>query len=222
MDVPRPRDAPSLARWLGLADDPARRTHGHGRIGPNAVTRVAQALRVEIGEPATRAVFEHAALLEALDAPPEDPVDEVEVRRLHVALRDALDPPRVERIAREAGRLTGDYLLAKRIPAPAQAVLKRLPAAIAERLLLGAVARHAWTFAGSGRFAVRAGHPMAVEIADNPVCRGVSADAPGCVYHAATFERLWRTLVSPHARVVETACCACGAPACRFELRWRR
>jgi divinyl protochlorophyllide a 8-vinyl-reductase len=98
-------------------------------------------------------------------------------------------------------------------------VLKRLPAALAERALLAAVGRHAWTFAGSGRFASRPGTPTVVEIADNPLCRGVSAEAPACDHHAATFERLWRALASPRARVVETACCACGAPACRFELR---
>lgn len=222
MVAPRLPGAPSLARWLGLAERPARRVHGRGRIGPNAVTRVAQALRDEVGDAATRAVFERAAMQDAIDTPPEEPVDEAEVRRLHLALRDALDAPRAERIAREAGRLTGDYLLAKRIPAPAQALLKRLPAALAERMLLGAVARHAWTFAGSGRFAVRTGTPTAVEIADNPVCVGVTAAAPACVYHAATFERLWRTLVDPHSRVVEVACCACGAPACRFELRRSR
>jgi divinyl protochlorophyllide a 8-vinyl-reductase len=164
-------------------------------------------------------VFAHAALDDRIDAPPQEIVDEAEVRRLHLAMREAIGPVRAAGVAREAGRLTGDYLHARRIPGPAQALLKRLPAALAERALLAAVARHAWTFAGSGRFAVRPGAPTVVEIADNPLCRGVAAEAPACDYHAATFERLWRALVSPRARVVETACCARGAPACRFELR---
>jgi len=55
-------------------------------------------------------------------------VDEREVRRLHGALRDALRPERAARVAHEAGRLTGDDLLAQRIPGPAQAVLRRPPA----------------------------------------------------------------------------------------------
>ncbi len=220
MLVPDLHDGRGATSAPGRAAAPARA--GRGRIGPNAITRVAQALRDEVGDPATRAIFARAALQERLDAPPLDMVDELEVRRLHVALRGALDAPRAERIARQAGRLTGDYLLANRIPRPAQAVLARLPAALAERLLLRAVSRHAWTFAGSGRFAARAGAPTVVEIADNPVCRGVAADAPACAYHAATFERLWRVLVDPSCRVVETACCASGAPACRFELRRRR
>ncbi len=219
MLVPDLRDGRGGAAAARGGQAPAR--PGRGRIGPNAITRVAQALRDEVGEPATRAVFARAALDDRLDAPPTDMVDEVEVRRLHLALRDAVGPERAARVAREAGRLTGDYLLAHRIPGPAQAVLKRLPAALAERALLAAVGRHAWTFAGSGRFASAPGRPTVVEIADNPLCRGVSVDAPACHYHAATFERLWRALVSPQVRVVETACCACGAPACRFELRRR-
>jgi divinyl protochlorophyllide a 8-vinyl-reductase len=32
------------------------------------------------------------------------------------------------------------------------------------------------------------------------------------------FERLFRALVTDRARVRETACCACGAEACRFEI----
>ena len=192
---------------------------GHGRIGPNAITRVAQALRAEIGDAATHAVFAHAVLDEHLETPPTGMVDEVEVRRLHVALREALPPERATRVARRAGELTGDYLLANRIPRPAQAVLKRLPAALAERALLAAVSRHAWTFAGSGRFAARPGAPTVVEIADNPLCRALVADGPCCHYHAAVFERLWRALVAPGTTVVETRCGALGAPACRFELR---
>jgi divinyl protochlorophyllide a 8-vinyl-reductase len=208
-----PRGAPRGGRAL---------RPGHGRIGPNAITRVAQALRVEIGDPATRAVFARAALDDRLDEPPTAMVDEAEVRRLHVVLLDAVGAPRAARVARAAGALTGDYLLAHRIPGPAQAVLRRLPAVLAERMLLAAVGRHAWTFAGSGRFAATPGSPTVVTLADNPLCRGVVSDAPSCHYHAATFERLWRALVAPDIRVVETACCACGAPACRFEFRRAR
>jgi divinyl protochlorophyllide a 8-vinyl-reductase len=190
-----------------------------GRIGPNAITRVAQSLRTEGGEDAARAVFARAALAPRLERPPESMVDEDEVRRLHVALRESLGAIAATRVARDAGRLTGDYLLARRIPRAAQRLLRAMPAALAEPLLLAAVGRHAWTFAGSGRFAARRGAPTVVQIDDNPLCRGVASDEPACAYHAATFERLWRALVDARTTVVETACCAQGAPACRFELR---
>jgi divinyl protochlorophyllide a 8-vinyl-reductase len=41
-----------------------------------------------------------------------------------------------------------------------------------------AIARHAWTFAGSGRFRVVA--PLVFEIADNPIVRGEVSDVPLC------------------------------------------
>ena len=79
-------------------------------------------------------------------------------------------------------------------------MLEALPASLASRQLLSAIARHAWTFAGSGRYAA----------------------GPVCHWHAGVFETLFRTLVHPRSRARETACCAAGAPACRFEIDWRR
>lgn len=191
-----------------------------GRIGPNAITRVGEALAVFAGRPTAEDVFARAGLAAHWRTPPQDMVDETEVARLHAALRDTLGEADARHVAREAGRRTGDYLLAHRIPKPVQAVLKRLPAALAARVLLAAITRHAWTFAGSGRFSARAGRPVVVQIRHNPLCRGMVADTPACEFYAATFERLFRALVHPRTQVVETHCEACGDDACRFELRW--
>ena len=193
--------------------------HPLGCIGPNAITRIAQAMRGHYGEAATRALFGRAALADALEHPPTTPVDEAQVRALHAALREALSATEAQGIAREAGRLTAEYLLARRIPKLAQTLLRHLPTGLAEHLLLKAVAKNAWTFAGSGVFSYRIGTPTIVEIQDNPVCRGITTDGPGCAYHAATFEHLWRMLIDRGTQVVETACCACGAETCRFEIR---
>lgn len=198
-----------------------------GRIGPNAITRVAEALPGFVGTEAARALFERAGLAAYFTRPPQDMVDEAEVARLHGELRRALGPERAAGVARSAGIRTADYLLAHRIPRAVQALLKRLPAALAARVLLAAIARHAWTFAGSGRFSARApalagaGARCAVlEIRDNPLCRDLQAEAPACDFYAATFERLFQVLVQPRTRVRETACEACGDESCRFELRW--
>jgi divinyl protochlorophyllide a 8-vinyl-reductase len=95
-----------------------------------------------------------------------------------------------------------------------------LPAPLAARALLGAIGRHAWTFAGSGTFSA-ALHPQPVlTIRGNPLCRGQRSGVPVCDYYAATFECLFRQLVHRHARVEETSCEACGADACRFVVRW--
>ena len=50
---------------------------------------------------------------------------------------------------------------------------------------------------------------------------GPESEAPACDFYAATFERLFRVLVHPAARVTETACEACGDDACQFEIEWR-
>jgi divinyl protochlorophyllide a 8-vinyl-reductase len=191
-----------------------------GHIGPNAITRVAEVLPGLIGERETRAVFERARLAGYLQAPPQSMVDEAEVTRLHQTLRDALGGPLAGLVARQAGQRTADYLLAHRIPKPVQALLQQLPAPWAARLLLQAIRRHAWTFAGSGEFTARAGRPVVLTIRGNPLCKGVVSDAPACDFYAATFERLFRALVHRDARAVEVACEARGDAECRFELRW--
>jgi divinyl protochlorophyllide a 8-vinyl-reductase len=109
--------------------------------------------------------------------------------------------------------------LAHRIPQPVQAALRLLPARLAASILTGAIARHAWTFSGSGRFEVLSRWPPVVAIADNPVVRGETSDVALCHWHAAVFERLFTAICGPGWRVVETACCAQGAPACRFEVQ---
>ncbi len=190
------------------------------RIGPNAITRVAEALIVGGGPGLARQVFERAGLAAYLRDPPGQMVDEAEVTRLHCELRGLLGAPAAAAVARDAGLRTAAYLLAHRIPRPVQAVLRRLPAPLAARLLLRAIRRHAWTFAGSGRFEARTGMPVVLTLRDNPLCRGQRADVPVCDFYAATFEGLFRALVHPDTRVDEVACEARGDAECRFELRW--
>jgi divinyl protochlorophyllide a 8-vinyl-reductase len=186
------------------------------RIGPNAVTRLAEAL----GDDRAQDVFAMAGLAHRLDVAPTRMVPEAEVTALHRAARDALGDDAADAASREAGRLTALYLLGNRIPRPLQFALKLLPPSFAARILTGAIARHAWTFAGSGSFRVVHGTPMRLEIAGGPIPRAGAADHPVCGYYAATFETLFRALVSPRTQVAEVACEAMGAPACVFELRW--
>ena len=192
------------------------------RIGPNAVTRLAEALEALRGAGGAGPVFGRAGLAHRLASPPERMVEEQEVIALHAALRAMLPAAEAEAVAADAGRRTADYLLAHRIPRLMRAVLPRIPARLAAWVLLQAIGRHAWTFAGSGRFAVLPGFPVRFSIAGGPLARGVTSQDPVCAYYAATFEVLFRTLVHPATRVVETACEATGAAACVFEARWTR
>lgn len=201
----------------------AAASHHPGRIGPNAVTRVVEALDSLQGRAATRTLFETVGLAHYLIEPPQAMVHEDEVRRLHLALRRHLGDARADEIAVAAGRLTADYLLARRIPGPFQALLRRLPAALAARLLLSAISRHAWTFVGSGSFQAQVEpqrHAAMLTVRGNPLCLGLQAQAPACGFYAATFTRLFQRLVHPAATVREIACEACGDEACRFEASW--
>jgi divinyl protochlorophyllide a 8-vinyl-reductase len=181
-------------------------------VGPNAILQTAEALRAEGGAPLARAVFDRAGLGPMLDAPPTAMVPERDAAALHRAVAETLAPERAAAVAQEGGRLTGAYILAHRIPAPAQRLLRALPAALAGPLLLSAIRRHAWTFAGSGRVTI-GWRPMDLVITANPLA------TPGCPWHRAVLQTLFRRLVAPDIRVVETACCAYGAAACRFEMR---
>jgi divinyl protochlorophyllide a 8-vinyl-reductase len=197
--------------YAGAVADPAR-------IGPNAVIQLAAALRAAGQDALAAHVFTACGVPEWRDHPPGDMVDERRVARLHQAVRATV--PDAPAILSDAGRRTADYLLANRIPKPAQALLKILPARPAAAILVAAIRRNAWTFAGSATFAAHTANPTVFEITRNPICAGEHAAAPVCDWHAAVFERLFQALVSRKARAVETLCEADGGACCRFEVGW--
>ena len=188
-----------------------------GRIGPNALLQLVPVLEAAIGARLTAQLFAQAGV----DRVPHDAmIAEGPVALVHQSIRARL-PDRAPALLRQAGLGTGDYILAHRIPKVAQRLLRLLPRRLAARLLARAIARNAWTFAGSGQFRIVSVRPMVFEIGDNPVVRGEVALHPICDWHVAVFERLFAELTDPQVTVTETACCACGAPACRFALLLR-
>jgi len=191
------------------------------RIGPNAITRVAEAGAARLGADAIAAIFAEAGLSHRLAAPPERMVPEAEVTRLHAALRARAGEAEAREVGRAAGRLTADYLLAHRVPTPMQWLLRRLPARLAARVLLGAVARHSWTFAGGAEFRVAPGNPTRVALRGCAICKGgARSEGMVCDFYGAALERLFRELVHPNARAEQTLCAARGDAECSFELRW--
>lgn len=190
------------------------------RVGPNAVIRVAEALKEARGSDAVARVFRTAGLEHYLETLPSEMVDELEVTRLQAALREQLGLDVARPVSHDAGLRTGDYLLANRIPRPVQRLLVILPARLASRVLISAIRRNAWTFVGSGVFDGKPGRPTRLTVKDGPICRGASADEPLCDFYAGSFERLFSRLVHPNARVTEVACQANGDESCVFEVRW--
>ncbi len=185
------------------------------RIGPNAILQLVPILDERLGRASRDALLDSSGI----DALPDGSsmVDELPVARLHQQLR--LEAPEdAPDITRRAGTATGDYILKHRIPVVAQRLLGALPPLIASRLLAKAIARHAWTFAGSGDFRIVSMSPLVFEIHNNPVVRGETSEHPLCAWHAAVFERLYRVLIADSYRASEQHCVAQGCSACRFLI----
>ncbi len=184
-----------------------------GLIGPNALLQLVPVLEAESpGLSARLFASACASMPKTLGMIPEEPV-----ARVHQELRRRL-PTRAPALAAEAGRRTADYILAHRIPPPAQWLLRALPPQLSAPLLTRAIARNAWTFAGSGSFRIVSVRPVLIEIGANPVIRGECADHPVCHWHAGVFQRLFQVLVDPRITATETCCGAMGAVACRFRV----
>ncbi len=193
---------------------------GLARIGPNATTPMAAARQRRLGREPMREMLATAGLAAYVETPPAAMVDELEVITLHNVVRARLSADVAREVAADAGRHTADYLLAHRIPPIVQAGLRALPAAVSSRLLLRAIGRHAWTFAGGGRFTALPGRRPRIIIGGCAICCGVHAKVAQCDYYAATFSRLFGRLVDARARVTETACIAAGDRYCRFDIDW--
>jgi len=189
------------------------------RIGPNAVIQTAGVLRDRYGRAQAEALLAEATG-RSLEQMPTHMVDEAEVRALVGTCLAHLGHGQTRAVLREAGQRTAEYLLANRIPRPAQWLLRVLPASIGMRLLSRAMAQHAWTFAGSGHFRVRFGRPPEFTIDDCPLCRGLALEAPVCDFYAGTFEVLLSRLVRRDTCVAQVESAASGGRACRYAVRW--
>lgn len=207
-----PRSAPAAAAPIKWRTPEDARSDA-GLIGPNAVLQLLPLIERVGGQERVAHMMAEVGLFTIPDGSAMIP--EGDAARLHRQLR-VEEPQLAPRLAAEAGRRTADYILAHRIPKPVQAVLRCLPASLAAQALSQSIARHSWTFAGSGRF--RAFSPWRFEIDDNPLVRGESCSHPLCDWHSAVFARLYEVLVAPDVQCRETSCGAQTGGACMFSL----
>lgn len=186
------------------------------RIGPNAIIQTGQALSALHGPGAARLIFEAAGLGRYIGVLPTTMIDEREPVVLFAAIQATLPPAEADRVLAEAGHRTGHYILENRIPPIARQILPKLPTGLSSRLLVSAIARHAWTFAGSGRFEGRVAGwikpRVRLEIVGNPLA------TPGCPWHGATFKRLFDRLCGSNQAARHLECCASGGNRCVTEL----
>lgn len=187
------------------------------RIGPNAILQTLLAMR-DLESPALELEAQVRAGLSLPLAP--GMVPEALFVSLLAAVRSMIPPARAEAVLRRAGKTTADYVRQNRVPAPFRSLLGTLPPRISEPLLLKAFQKHAWTFAGGGRFEVQGAFPGVLRLFDAPTCRAEANATGGALYgsyYEAAFEGLL-AMVAPRVRVREVACQAAGAPCCTFEI----
>lgn len=188
-----------------------------GRIGPNVIIQTAYALRDRLGDDVAARLLLQSTTHGLADLP-QEMVEESKANALVRAVHDAYGTAFARSLMRESGRRTGDYLLAHRIPKPAQWLLPLLPNEMALRVLLGAIGKHTWTFAGSAYVHITPGDPAVITLQHCPLCAGQRAADPICDFYAGTFARLAQALLGPKGWAEEVACEARGDSACRFLM----
>lgn len=186
------------------------------KIGPNALIQTVQALQALTGPAATFAVLAHADRLDLLDTLPSVLVSAHEFTTLVEAVYATLPQALAEDVLAESGARTAAYVIRNRIPAPVRGLLRLLPPALAIRVLLQAIARHTYTFAGAAEFSYRLRPTPVLRLAGDPATGKHVACAVGPYYHGA-FQAFMHDLVSPHAHVSASAA-ADGANL--FTVRW--
>lgn len=165
-----------------------------GQIGPNSVIQLGETVTRRLGRDAAHALYTSVGVPQLLDSPPTAMIDEAVPAALFEALWE-LFPNRAAALAQEAGRRTADYIITWRIPRIAQLVLRLCPRALAARLLLRAIHKNAWTFAGSGHCDIQLGFTHLISIRDNPL------RMPDCAWHCGVLAQLFIRLVAPGTRV---------------------
>jgi divinyl protochlorophyllide a 8-vinyl-reductase len=180
-------------------------------VGPNAVIQLGEALDGRGKGDQAALIFGKAGCAALLERYPDSMINERVPARLFEAACEILGTEEAGAVLSDAGRRTGQYILANRIPWFARLLLPSLPRAWALRMLLNAISKHAWTFAGSGAFSYTYGKQCSIRITNNPLAAPI-----GCIWHAAVFEFLFSTLLNEPVHILELSCCKRGSNTCEF------
>lgn len=185
------------------------------RIGPNALIQSVNALREQYKEAHIRTILRQCGQEDLLESQPTTMVAEQAFADLVVALADQLGVPEARQILWRAGQLTAGYLLQNRIPRPFQWLLRPLPDRPALQLLLLAVGKHAWTFAGSGQFTYVVG-----KIPQLTVVTHLYPGEAVCGFYGGTFDHLIHMLIAAQAQTQVTTTCYAGQTRCVYTIRF--
>lgn len=192
---------------------------GTGKIGPNAIIQTVAALREILGDDAARAALVRGGAGNLPDHLPHELIDEREFHALVELLLEQIGEERTLHVMVRSGQLTSDYVFANRIPVVARALLRLLPPRLGLRLLLPAMQRHTWTFAGSGVFAYDLTPTPSLSIANGSLFDTPAMAAAMCAYYRGAFEQMFRKLICPQATLRELECQARGDRRCRYVIQ---
>ncbi len=190
-----------------------RRPQSRGFLSPQSVTTVIDAGTVVLGDAKMGRVAQAAELYRI---PADDePLREEKAARLHHAVL-SLYPKQGEEILRRAGVGAADLLMAHQFSSKGRALMSTAPWTVAAWLLGRWAGQHAWMFAGSGRFFVRA--EMEFEIVGNPLAKTGAYDVASSFWQESLFEHLFQSLVDDRLICREMECEGKGDTSCQFAF----
>ncbi len=177
---------------------------GEARIGPNAIIQTVEALKELYGVPYALEVLQRGEQAHWVDNLPTTMVEERVFLSLAQALVGQIGSDEARRVIWRCGERTAQYLLDNRIPGPFQQLVKVLPRQVGFTLLLLAISKSAWTFAGSGTFHFSGGERPLLLIANPDQTHVVLPEV--CGFYGGTFEGILRALMGEQTRVVPASC----------------
>ncbi|NTU96389.1 MAG: bacteriochlorophyll 4-vinyl reductase [Chlorobiaceae bacterium] len=166
------------------------------KIGPNSIIQTVTALEAAYGKRDAEAILRRAGQDHWIGNLPEEMTEESKFHALACALLKEIGEQKASAILEDSGRRTAAYLLRVRIPGLFQKFLRLLPPGPAFRLLLFAISKNAWTFAGSGEFGYTADKKPVISVKVTYPSQPVVGS-----FYLGTFEALLEELVNPKTSI---------------------
>ncbi len=181
------------------------------KIGPNSIIQTVAALESKYGKAEAEAILARAGHKHLIGNLPSEMTEESKFHALVQALDKELGEKIMVHILNDSGQRTAAYLLRVRIPGLFQKLLKPLPPGLAFKILIFAISKNAWTFAGSGDFSYTTGKTP--EITVKVTCPTIPVVGN---FYLGTFTRLLRELVSHDTKIESSITGESGAITCRY------
>ena len=181
------------------------------KIGPNSIIQTVAALEAKYGKAEADARLTVAGHGHLIDNLPSEMVEENKFHNLVASLDKDIDTDVLAELLNDSGQRTAAYLLKVRIPGFFQKLLKPLPPGLAFKLLLFAISKNAWTFAGSGDFSYTTGRTPVITVKVTHPTLPVVGN-----FYLGTFTKLLRELVNPDTKIETSITGESGNITCRY------